>query len=163
MQDMVSFIEVLLAPRGTEARDRKVWGIGLETVLVPFLTATNAENKTAIPYEALGAPLRLQYNDDGTPKYSEKSGKPVIRVAKPISEQVRLMRENYVGYLQAHTAMVAKNNADRFNQERRLSLEAGKPILEADKGAVDRYDADLRAFLSTLKNMPKPEPEAVTV
>ena len=41
---------------------------------------------TAIPSEALGAPLRLGYNKDGTVKFSN-SGKPVIRVAKELIGQ----------------------------------------------------------------------------
>jgi hypothetical protein len=43
---------------------------------------------TAIPHEALGAPMRLVYNQDGSVKFS-KAGKPVVKVAKDISDNVR--------------------------------------------------------------------------
>ena len=151
VNNVVDFIEVLLTPRGESTTERKVWGIGLETVVVPFLTATNAENKTAIPFEALGAPLRLQYDDDGLPKFSEKSGKPIIRVAKEIQAQVKLMRENYIGYLQNYTATVAKNNAEAFSKERTASIQAGQPIRQADREAIAKHEAELQEFWASLK------------
>ncbi len=83
-----SYIAALLQPQPSKPTGRKVWSIDLETVWLPFLTATNVVKATAIPSEALGAPLRLQYEDDGEVKFS-KTGRPVVRVAKEIADQVK--------------------------------------------------------------------------
>ena len=90
-----NYIKNLLKPTANKATSRKVWSIDLETVWLPFFTATNAMGDTAIPSDALGAPLRLAYNQDSSVKFS-KSGKPIIKVAKDISDNVKMVRENFV-------------------------------------------------------------------
>ncbi|MBI2851966.1 MAG: hypothetical protein HYX84_02515 [Chloroflexi bacterium] len=126
-----SYIKSLLAPRAKNTGGRKVWSIDLETVWLPFFTATNTEGHTAIPLDQLGAPLRLAYNQDGTVKFS-LSGKPVIRVAKDISDAVRLVRENMAANLQSYANAVATENADGYGATARASAQAGKPIQDAD-------------------------------
>ena len=62
-----TYIKALVTPQAKQAgNSRKVWSVDLETVWLPFFTATNTQGDTAIPSEALGAPLRLGYNKDGT-------------------------------------------------------------------------------------------------
>jgi hypothetical protein len=59
--DVPNYIVALLQPQAGKPTGRKVWSIDLETVWLPFFTATNTVKKTTIPAEALGAPLRLAY------------------------------------------------------------------------------------------------------
>ena len=79
---------------------------------------------TALPSEALGAPLRLGYNKDGTVKFSN-AGKPVIRVAKELSDSVKMVRENFVAGLQAYANGVATENPDGFKAEIEKSRQGG--------------------------------------
>src|SRR4030067_1533676 len=94
-----SYIKALVKPNGTKASGRRVWGIDLETVGLPGFIATNAMGDTAIPHDALSAPLRLAYNADGSIKFS-KTGRPVMKVAKELQDNVRMVREKFiVGWL----------------------------------------------------------------
>ena len=88
-------------------------------------------NETRIPHEALGAPLRLAVNSDGSVKFS-KAGKPVIRVAKDISDSVKLVRENFVAGLQGYAHTVMTENTEAYKAEIAKSVEAGKPIIAND-------------------------------
>lgn len=87
----------LLKPRAQGQKDRSVWAIGLAAVWIPFFTATNAAGESNIPSDVLGAPIRLQRNQDGTPKFS-KAGKPVLRTVKELSDQIRIVRDNFTRY-----------------------------------------------------------------
>lgn len=131
-----AYITSLLKPTASKGKARRVWSIDLETVWLPFFTATNTEGLTLIPHEALGCPLRLAYNKDGSPKFNTNTGRPVIRVAKDINEQVRLVRENFVAGLQAYAGSVRENNAEGYSQEIRLNAEAGSPIMAKDTQAL---------------------------
>ncbi|GAI96126.1 unnamed protein product, partial [marine sediment metagenome] len=90
MKETPNYIKSLLLPN-PKTTGRRVWSIDLETVWLPFLTATNTMGDTAIPSDALGAPIRLAFDKDGSVKFS-KTGRPVSRVAKPISDNVTLIR-----------------------------------------------------------------------
>ena len=61
-------------PNGKKSAGRKVWSVDLETVWIPFFTATNVQGDTAIPHESLGAPVRLSPDKDGSPKFSTAGG-----------------------------------------------------------------------------------------
>ena len=130
------YIKALLKPNGTKPAGRRVWSIDLESVWLPFFTATNTMGDTAIPHEALGAPLRLAYNGDGSVKFS-KSGRPVIKVAKDVQDNVRMVRENFVASLQAYAHGVAKENPEGYKAEVEASAKAGLPIVERDKEALE--------------------------
>jgi hypothetical protein len=130
------YIKTLLKPNGTKPAGRRVWSIDLESVWLPFFTATNTMGETAIPHDALGAPLRLAYNGDGSVKFS-KSGRPVIKVAKDVQDNVRMVRENFVATLQAYAHGVAKENPDGYKTEIEASAKAGLPIVEKDKEALE--------------------------
>ena len=130
------YIKTLLKPNGTKPAGRRVWSIDLESVWLPFFTATNTMGDTAIPHEALGAPLRLAYNPDGSVKFS-KTGRPVIKVAKDVQDNVRMVRENFVASLQAYAHGVAKENPDGYKAEVEASAKAGLPIVEKDKEALE--------------------------
>ena len=129
------YITQLVTPKvGNKSSSRKSWSIDLETVWLPFFTATNTTGNTAIAHEALGSPLRLSTAKDGSVKFS-KAGKPVIRIAKDIQDNVRTVRENFVAGIQsyAHQVATSDDTKDLFILEAQTNVEAGKPIIEADR------------------------------
>ena len=140
MENTSTYIKALVTPQAKQgSNSRKVWSIDLETVWLPFFTATNTMGDTSLPSEALGAPLRLGYNKDGTVKFSN-AGKPVIRVAKELSDSVKMVRENFVAGLQAYANGVATENPDGFKAQIAKSVEAGMPILTRDNSSLkDAY------------------------
>lgn len=146
MDDSLStYISTLVKPNGNRSRGRRVWSIDLETVWLPFFTACNVEGKTQIPAGALGAPLRLQYNPDGSVKFS-KTGRPVIRVVKDIADSVRLIRENFVATLQVYANGVAAENPDAYGRQAEAARKAGSPIVARDRRALsDALEAIARA------------------
>ena len=66
-----SYIKSLLQPTTKRESGRKVWSIDLQYVWLPFFTATNVQGDTAIPHEAIGAPLRLAKDKDGSVKFKK--------------------------------------------------------------------------------------------
>jgi len=139
------YIAMLLSPAPSKPQGRKVWSVDLETVWLPFFTASNVMGKTVIPPEAMGAPLRLAYGKDGLPKFNTNTGKPVIKVAKELSEGVKMVRENFIANLQHFSATVRKAEPDKYKAEVGASIEAGKPIREADRVAINKAMADAMA------------------
>jgi hypothetical protein len=135
MKNTPNFIKTLVKPNGKGA-GRKVWSVDLETVWLPFFTATNTMGDTRIPHEALGAPLRLTYNPDGSVKFS-KAGRPVIRVAKDISDNVKMVRENFIAGLQNYANGVITENTEAYKEQVKLASEAGAPIQAHDKEKLD--------------------------
>ncbi|HLE79977.1 MAG TPA: hypothetical protein VJA25_01635 [Dehalococcoidia bacterium] len=135
------YIAALLQPQPSKPTGRKVWSIDLETVWLPFLTATNVVKATAIPSEALGAPLRLQYEDDGEVKFS-KTGRPVVRVAKEIADQVKVVRENFTANLLSFAGAVARKEKDAYKAQVEAAQAAGAPIVARDQASLQAaYDA----------------------
>ena len=141
MGDTPNYIKSLLIPNGNKPRGRRVWSLDLESVWLPFFTATNLQSDTAIPLDALGAPLRLAYAPDGSVKFS-KSGRPVIRVAKPIADSVKLVRENFAANLVAYAEGVAQDNPEGIQQLQQSAREAGEPIATKDRANLDRAIAE---------------------
>ncbi len=132
-----SYIKQLLTPNGNKKQGRRIWSIDLETCWLPFLHATNVMGDTAIPAEALGCPIRLSQDRDGAVKFS-KSGRPVTKVVKEISQTVTLVRENMVANLQSYTHEVAESKANQYNASIATALKAGKPIMDKDRLDLDR-------------------------
>jgi hypothetical protein len=154
-----NFIKTLVKPNG-KGTGRRVWSIDLETVWLPFFTATNTMGDTAIPHEALGAPLRLAYNPDGSAKFS-KSGRPVIRVVKDIGDSVRLVRENFIAGLQSYANTVITENTSAYKEQIKLAKEAGAPIINHDKEMLDEAMAKaIQQALAEAKGKNNTEAEA---
>ena len=130
------YIKTLLQPNGSKPKGRKVWSVDLETVWLPFFTASNVTGDTHIPNEALGAPLRLAYQADGSVKFSN-TGRPVIRVAKELQDNVKLVRENFVAGLTAFTQTVISNQPDDYKAQVEANQQAGKPIVERDRLSLE--------------------------
>jgi hypothetical protein len=126
-----SYIKSLVKIQPDKPTNRKVWSVDLQTVWIPFFTATNTNGDTAIPADALGHPLRLGYAKDGSVKFSA-NGKPVIRVAKDLANSVKMVRENFVANLQAFANDVFTSNEDGYKATVKLCIEAGKPIADRD-------------------------------
>lgn len=131
-----SYIKALLLPNGNKPAGRRVWSIDLEAVWLPFFTATNTAGDTQIPHEALGAPLRLAYAPDGEVKFS-KAGRPVVKVVKEIGDCVRMVRENFTAGLLAYAGQIASAMPDEYKAQVGLAREAGQPILNKDRKALE--------------------------
>ena len=137
------YIKSLLIPNGKKPAGRRVWSIDLETVWLPFFTSTNVMGETAIPSDALGAPLRLAYNADGSVKFS-KTGRPVTKVAKEIADSVRLVRENFTASLLSYANGIMTENPDGYKAEIDKARQAGEPIVNRDRQNLEQAIAKLR-------------------
>ena len=165
MQDTMT-IASLLRPVVKKTGGRKVWGLDLETTLIPFFTAEAVEGHAYIPPEVLGCPLRLQREEDGEVKFS-KTGKPVIRVAKEMGNMVRAMRDNLELNLQAHVIEVKTAKPDEYSKAVKLNQTLGKPIAERDaldlNAAIDARNAAAVAAVAAAADKAAEIPEPVGV
>ena len=127
-----NYIKSLLAPNTKKPQGRKVWSIDLETVWLPFFTATNTMGDTAIPSDALGCPMRLAYDKTGAVRFSQ-AGRPVIRVAKDISDNVRLVRDNFTANLISYAGEVMTAHEAEYRQQVETARKAGEPIAQHDR------------------------------
>jgi len=159
MGDTPNYIKSLLIPNGNKPRGRRVWSLDLESIWLPFFTATNLQRDTAIPLDALGAPLRLGYDQDGSVKFS-KSGRPVVKVAKPIADSVKLVRENFAANLVAYAEGVAQDNPKGYEALQKRASKAGQPIATADKKNMDKAIAEAMAKSMAEAEAEAPAPEA---
>jgi len=140
-----TYIKSLIIPRnGQKARARRVWSLDLAMVWLPFLTACNTAGETHIPSDALGAPLRLAYNPDGSVKFS-KTGRPVMRVARDIADTVRLVRDNFAANLLDYTSQVKDDMPDQFQKQVDIAQRAGEPIVQRDSRNLDKAVAQATA------------------
>ena len=144
-----NYIKSLLTPNTKKPQGRKVWSIDLETVWIPFFTATNTVGDTAIPSEALGCPMRLAYDKTGAVRFSQ-TGRPVVRVAKELSDNVRLVRDNFTANLISFAGEVMESNPNEYKAQLEQSNKAGLPIAQHDsqelsKALEARAEADAKA------------------
>jgi len=137
MKTTPNYIKSLLLPNAKSPTGRRVWSIDLETVWLPFFMATNTMGDTAIPSDALGSPIRLAYDKDGSVKFS-KSGRVVSKVVKPIAESVTLIRQNFVANLQQYAEQVAESKQEDYAKQIDMATIAGKPIIAHDRAELDK-------------------------
>jgi len=137
MKTTPNYIKSLLLPNAKSTQERRVWSIPLETVWLPFFTATNTMGDTAIPLDALGSPIRLSYDKDGSVKFS-KSGRVVTKVVKPIADSVTLIRQNFVANLQQYAEQVATDREEDYAKQIEMATIAGKPIIAHDRIQLDK-------------------------
>ena len=166
MKQTPNYIKNLLLPNAKSPTGRRAWGIDLETVWLPFLTATNTMGDTAIPSDALGSPLRLAYDKDGGVKFS-KAGRPITRIAKPIAESVTLIRQNFVAHLQQFAEQVATDKPKDYTKQAEMAVNAGRPIIAHDKVELERaiqlqVEEALRKAQEEAVHTPEQVPELVT-
>ena len=150
MSNTPNYIKSLLAPNTKKQQGRKVWSIDLESVWIPFFTATNTMGDTAIPNDALGCPMRLAYDKTGEVRFSQ-TGRPIIRVAKELSDNVRLVRANFEANLISYTGSVMNDNAEAYKAQLEQSNKAGAPIgqhdsLELSKALEARAEVEAEAL-----------------
>ncbi len=131
------YIKSLLTPTTKRPQGRKVWSIDLQTVWLPFFTATNAMQDTAIPSDALGCPLRLGYDKAGAVRFTQ-AGRPVVRVAKELSDSVRLVRDNFTANLISYAGEVMRDNTEAYKAQVTSAQKAGMPIYQHDKNELDK-------------------------
>ena len=130
-----NYIKSLLTPTTKQPQGRRVWSIDLQQVWLPFFTATNTMGDTAIPSQAIGCPLRLGYDKAGAVRFSQ-AGRPVIRVAKEIGDNIRLVRDNFTANLLNYAGAVIRDNADSYKAQVELARKAGEPIYQHDKSQL---------------------------
>jgi len=145
-----NYIKSLVTPTTKQPQGRKVWSIDLQQVWLPFFTATNTMGDTAIPSDAIGCPLRLGYDKAGQVRFSQ-AGRPVIRVAKEISDNVRLVRDNFTANLLNYAGSVMRDNAEGYKAQIETARKAGEPIYQHDKNQLS----------SALKARAEAEAEAI--
>jgi len=122
---------------------------------------------TAIPSDALGCPLRLAYDKAGAVRFSQ-AGRPVIRVAKEISDNVRLVRDNFTANLINYAGEVMNQNTEAYKTQVELAHKAGEPIYQHDRVELSEALESASASSSrkpSNKQKPKrkPKEEAVAV
>jgi len=137
MKTTPNYIKSLLLPNAKSPTGRRVWSIDLETVWLPFFTATNTMGDTVIPLDALGCPIRLAYDKDGSVKFS-KSGRVMSKVVKPIADSVTLIRQNFVANLQQYSEQVATDRQEDYAKQVEMATIAGKPIMAHDRAELDK-------------------------
>jgi len=133
-----NYITDLLQPIPGRGGDRRAWSIPVISVWCPFFTATNTTGQTAIDADVLGAPLRLQRNQDGTPKFGN-NGKPAIRVAKELSDHIRIVRENFTSGLMGYVDSVRKEMPNEFKAQVESAIKAGESVAAKDNGDLLAY------------------------
>ena len=94
---------------------------------IPFFTASNTVGDTNIPNDALGAPLRLGKDKDGSVKFRD-DGRPVLTVAKELSKAVGDVRQNIIAELMVFPQMVFKAKPEEFKAQLEANHKAGLPI-----------------------------------
>jgi hypothetical protein len=133
-----NYIKSLVTPQsGKKPQGRKVWSIDLETVWLPFFTATNTMGDTRIPSDAIGCPMRLAYDKAGAVRFSN-TGKPVIRVAKELSDNVRMVRDNFQANLLAYAGEVMTQHPEEYGVEFDKAQKAGAPIAQHDSQELSK-------------------------
>jgi hypothetical protein len=125
------YITALLQPRPARATDRRAWSIPVFGVWVPFFTATNAEGQTHISAEALGAPVRLTKDSDGSVKFS-KAGRPVLKLVKELGDQVKLVRENFQAGLLTYAENVQRAMPDAYKAQAENARKKGEAIYDME-------------------------------
>jgi len=172
MKETPNYIKSLLMPSAKSPRGRRVWSIDLETVWLPFFTATNLMGDTAIPLDALGCPIRLAYNKDGSVRFG-RTGRPITKVAKPISDTASLVRQNFVANLAQYSEQVASAKKQEYATLVGLCAKAGHPIMSHDEAELSKAvqlqieeamrEAEQAPELATEEaKTPEAEKEAVT-
>ena len=125
------YISALLQPRPQATADRRSWSIPVFGVWVPFFTATNTEGQTHISHEALGAPVRLAREKDGSAKIAD-NGRPVLRLVKEFSDQVRMVRENFQAGLLSYAENIQRAMPDAYKAQTDAARKKGEVIYQMD-------------------------------
>lgn len=130
-----NYIKALLAPTKSSRGSRRAWSIDVESVWVPFFTATNVMGETNLADDVLGAPIRLAKGKDGEVRFTT-SGRPVMRLHPELNAQIGMVRENFVAGLQAYTGSVQEERPDAYGDQVTKAQAAGQPIMVGDQKEI---------------------------
>jgi len=70
--------------------------------------------------------MRLAYDKTGEVRFSQ-TGRPIIRVAKELSDNVRLVRANFEANLISYTGSVMSDNTEAYKAQLEQSNKAAHP------------------------------------
>ncbi len=157
--DLRAYFKAMVTPGSPKASSRKAWSIDVESVWVPFYTALKADPGANfhISDDALGAPLRLAKTKDGEVRFS-KDGRPVMRIAKELNDQITVYRENQVAGMQAYIGMIQEEHSDAYREQVLASQRAAVPIVEQAEQDVAQAVREAEAILEQLEGNATPVP-----
>jgi hypothetical protein len=92
---------------------------------------------TALPSDALGCPMRLAYDKTGAVRFSQ-TGRPVIRVARELSDNVKMVRDNFTANLINYAGEVMTDHPDEYKAQLEQSSKAGLPIAQHDSQELSK-------------------------
>ena len=133
----VNYFKSLNMPNGRKPAGRKAWGIDLQTIWIPWFHASNMAGATHLPPDALGAPIRLAYEPDGSVRFS-RLGKPITRTAKDLADAIRIVRDNFTAGLVGHTERAIAGDKAGYKAQVELARKAGEPIITNDQNKLDK-------------------------
>jgi hypothetical protein len=76
--------------------------------------------------------MRLAYDKTGAVRFSQ-AGRPVVRVAKELSDNVRLVRDNFTANLISYAGDVMTEHETEYRQQVETARKAGEPIAQHDR------------------------------
>ncbi len=68
----------------------------------------------------------------GAVRFSQ-AGRPVVRVAKELSDNVKLVRDNFTANLISYAGEVMTEHSDEYKTQVALAVKAGEPIAQHDR------------------------------
>jgi hypothetical protein len=81
--------------------------------------------------------MRLAYDKAGAVRFSQ-TGRPVIRVAKELSDNVKLVRDNFTANLLSYAGEVMTEHSDEYKTQVELAVKAGQPIAQHDHNELSK-------------------------
>ena len=131
-------ISSLIKPCPKAEGDKRAWSIPVFGVWVPFYTAKNATGEAHISHEALGAPVRLAKDGDGSIKFT-KSGRPALKLVKELADQVRIVKDNLVASLVTDTQNIRQAMPDAYKAQVEANQKAGEAIYRLEQMTLTNY------------------------
>jgi hypothetical protein len=134
----------------------------VETVWVPYFTATNVREETELPDDVLGAPIRLAKTKDGEVRF-DANGMPRMRVAPELNAQVNLVRENLVSAMMARVGITIEERPDEYRARVAAQQLAGEAVMNQQAHDVTvavemlRLEAEAQAKAEPAAEQPAPE------
>jgi hypothetical protein len=105
--------------------------------------------------------MRLAYDKTGAVRFSQ-TGRPVVRVAKELSDNVRLVRDNFTANLTSFAGEVMESNPDEYKAQLAQSNKAGLPIAQHDRQELSKaLEARANAKADDTESHPEVERELV--
>ncbi len=137
-----------------ESGESKVWGLGLNSTVVPFLRVKQLQGVIEIDDAALGAPLVVARDKDNNPKFND-SGLPRITVNKAIRKQIAGIRANFAQMLQDDTQEYLSDTAnyEAYVAKADFQHKLGQSVIAQDKR--DIIAAQVQQAQATIAPIPE--------